>query len=319
MRPRTVPASLAVQRGPVRPPLELLTPVPHLRLHAQSRRLQRPRLLRAHPPTQPGCPCFLQVRLRLISRSYGYPRVCQGQRKTAGRILHAVYHVPRDGKQRARQLSRRFGACTVALTVSGSTPSPMSGPLLVMAALIGALSWKANDIAKDPPRDDWWEPTVPAPRTLRLDLFPLFAYDTVDLIESLVGIEADMAAGVVALERAQGATNHGETPAAAARIDESMFFFSECAVAMPRAAVLLEELAHVGSHHSRIQVGWRPYPREGLAFARAVGLTDEEIRPFIRQRLAVVDFFDRLFATAQEMREFASFLSAWSERQGRDE
>jgi hypothetical protein len=102
-------------------------------------------------------------------------------------------------------LRRASSAGAVALTVSGSTPSPLSGPLLVMAALMGALSWRAADLAKDPPRADWADPTVASPRVLRLERLRSLEPRLAATGELLIEVETTMAAGVVGLERAQGA------------------------------------------------------------------------------------------------------------------
>lgn len=128
-------------------------------------------------------------------------------------------HIPKDGKRRARRLSRGFGAGAAALTVAGAAPTSLSGPFLVMAALMGSLTWKAEDIAKDPPRADWDQATGVSFHSVRLDLFPLGPERAAT--RALVQIDAYMPAGLAAFERAQGASLAGEIEAEGARLQEA--------------------------------------------------------------------------------------------------
>lgn len=225
-----------------------------------------------------------------------------------------MFQVPGDGKRKARRLRRAFSAGAVALTVSGSTPSPLSGPLLVMAALMGALGWKAADLAKDPPRADWAEPTVASQRVLRLERLRSLEPELAATVESLTEVEATMGAGLVGLERAQGAELAARPEVAIERYEEAMSFLNECAHSLSRAADLIGGPPGESSTYSRrVRVVRRPYPEEGIAFAIAAGLTETEIRPYTDRQLRIVALSGRLDATAGTMRDFAEWLSSWAD------
>jgi hypothetical protein len=184
-----------------------------------------------------------------------------------------------------------------------------------MAALMGALSWKADDLAKDPPRADWSATTVASVRPLSLDDFRALEPELAVTAELLAEAETTMAAGIVGLERAQGAQLAAEQGAATERYEESMSFFTECARSLAEAANLLGGQYAGSSHYQRfVWTGWRSYPSAGVAFAIAAGLTEVDIRPYRHVRFRVVDVSGRLNETAEEMRDFAAWLSSWAEQ-----
>jgi hypothetical protein len=143
-----------------------------------------------------------------------------------------------DTKRRAKKLNRGLGGGTATLAVGGAIPNPFSIPLGIAAAVMGVAAWAANELADDPPRDDWDKPLDVQPRRLNLEAIPPDVRDTPaaqaleKLIERLFDIEAYMTGGVRAIERAQGAAAANEASAASRRKEEADRAFHECARAL---------------------------------------------------------------------------------------
>jgi hypothetical protein len=149
--------------------------------------------------------------------------------------------VPNQGKENARKLNRSFGGAAVALTVAGAVPSPLAPPFLLMGALMGALSWRANVLANDPPRYFWTEPIEPQRRALTLEgVRPASVRAVVNVLDEA---DALLAAGVVALERNQGAELAFDESAARERAREAGVHFMGAAQALGRVAENLSLLA----------------------------------------------------------------------------
>jgi hypothetical protein len=147
---------------------------------------------------------------------------------------------PDRGKDNARKLNRSFGAAAVALTVAGAAPSPLTPPFLLMAALMGALSWRAHDLANDPPRYFWTEPVEPQRRPLALDRIGSRAAVVVDLLDGADGL---LATGVIALERNQWAELALDESASRERAREAGVYFVGAALALGQIAENLRLLA----------------------------------------------------------------------------
>lgn len=228
---------------------------------------------------------------------------------------------PRDGKRSARKLSRSFGSSAAALGVAGAVPSPLSGPVLLMAALMGALGWTADALAKDPPRDDWRVATSVESRELRFDLLPIGAEGIRRICEVLDEADTCLRAGLVAFERAQGAQLAQGVIGSTAlrdRLSESTAFFAQARVAL-RDGSLYIELEFSGtpapSRVRRVPDSLRDYPDESLAFIRDVGMDTSEIGNLahLHRRGSFIRFNvdSRLRATAEEMRSFSEVLREW--------
>lgn len=109
-----------------------------------------------------------------------------------------------------------------------------------MAALMDALSWRANDLANDLPRYFWTEPIEPQRRPLTLDRVQPASARVVNMLDEA---DALLAAGVIALERNQGAELAFDEPATRERARGAGMHFKGAAQALGHVAENLTLLA----------------------------------------------------------------------------
>jgi hypothetical protein len=108
--------------------------------------------------------------------------------------------------------------------------------------------FSAETLAEDPPRTDWEKSVEIRLRELDLERIPSQAREShvgaslEKLVLELLKVDAYMAGGVLAIERAQGAELAGEQWAATARQAEARQAFRDCADALKSGAVAIDEL-----------------------------------------------------------------------------
>jgi hypothetical protein len=239
-----------------------------------------------------------------------------------------MQHLPNEVKRRARELRRSFGGGAAALGVAASIPSPLGGPFLVMASLMAALTWKANEIAEDPPRSDWYRPTHVRARRLRWppSLGVAGEAEMDALVHDLLQIDACMSAGLRAYERALGAeqTLPPGDAMRAARATEAAEIFSRCAYALTKGGTHLRIAATFIPGEVRDQLVWRApsrlrdYPPGATSFFFAVGMSEDDGFQLARFRHLEAPSSGpptkTLSTTATHMSEFAGALGAWTGR-----
>ncbi|HEY1776858.1 MAG TPA: hypothetical protein VGG41_11920 [Solirubrobacteraceae bacterium] len=177
---------------------------------------------------------------------------------------------------------------------------------------MAALSWKTNDIANDPPRPDWGEPAVPTTRELRLSLLGEYpdGLRFVRCAETLVESEALLAAGLTAVERAQGAEKAGHTGAERERGSEARQWFRLASGVLVRISTDLSELSALVSTagsdgpEEGIPRTLSAFPSDVRQLAVAVGLGPSDFA-----RLAEAPWQRRQRRYSRRFRERAAPLS----------
>jgi hypothetical protein len=236
-----------------------------------------------------------------------------------------MLEIPPLGKQRARALRRGFSDGTAALAVAGAVSSPLSGPLLVTAALMAALTWKVDDLASGAPRSDWDQTADIERRHLPVDLFPSDgrgAQAVAELASILLSADANIFAARVALERAQGAALNGADEIAVARQREALVIFRMCADSLRGGSSTLTVLARDTPRRVRaLPLAGVPrtldaFPLPAVRFFRDVGMGSRDstlLAAALRRRPFLLGSTRRHFLQSEaRMRAFADFLTHWT-------
>jgi hypothetical protein len=232
-----------------------------------------------------------------------------------------MQQVPEDGKQIAKKMSRSFGAGAAALAVAGTVPTSLSAPFLLTSALMGSLSWKADDLAKDPPRKNWDRSTVARPR--RLDFDVVRGRNTLieQVCEDLSEGDVCLGAAIKAFERAQGAAIARDHEAEKARLAEAAGFADAAGSRIGGVGERLWRVSYVlprpagGKKVVRVPRSWDDYPKGTRKALKDAGLRSKDLKVMThlpRRKLrgypaqVLVEAVDPAY-------DFARFLRSWSE------